>query len=111
MAWLRSGKGSEISSDYRYRVDQIRRDVVSIRSDQIITRGADVQHALRSLARKLNNCLLSRPTKSLQQAAREDDNRRLAILGEARELIKERRKSSRICQVSQMTGSARKLGV
>lgn len=79
MSWLRTQGVTETIREYRSRAEQIRDDL-TCRALTALQQGGNAQAILQELSWKLTNRLIHAPTKSLQQAAREGDEQRLAFL-------------------------------
>lgn len=79
MAWLHSQSVNNTIREYRSQAEHIRDDLTS-RALLALQQGGDSQVIIEDLAWKLTNRLIHTPTKSLQQAALDGDQQRLALL-------------------------------
>ncbi|MXP50983.1 glutamyl-tRNA reductase [Pantoea sp. SoEX] len=79
MLWLKSQKASYSIRKYREQVEDIRVEMEK-KALHALQQGADPQKVMQKLIYKLTNRLIHAPTKSLQQAARNGDKKRLKIL-------------------------------
>lgn len=79
MSWVRAQGGNETIREYRGQAETVR-DELTARALAALEQGGDPQALMQELAHKLTNRLIHAPTKSLQQAARDGDRQRLAIL-------------------------------
>ncbi|MBK4775369.1 glutamyl-tRNA reductase [Candidatus Pantoea edessiphila] len=79
MLWLKSQKESHSVRKYREQVEDIRVEMEK-KALHALQKGDDPQKVMQELIYKLTNRLIHAPTKSLQQAARNGDKKRLKIL-------------------------------
>lgn len=86
MDWLRMQNATESICAYRSYADRVRHDLES-RALAALQQGGNAQDILHDLAHKLTNQLIHAPTKSLQQAARDGDDKRLQILRDSLGLV------------------------
>ena len=85
MAWLRAQSASQTIREYRSQAEGVR-DELTTRALAALQQGGNAEAIMQDLAYKLTNRLIHAPTKSLQQAARDGDDKRLHILRNSLEL-------------------------